>query len=73
MAKVIKSMSVNIVSEEGATVARCLVNYEVAQVGDEDLKKSANLEIPLAGQDLTNIQAVFDAALALAESAEGIV
>ena len=73
MAKVIKSLQINIASEDGVAVARCAVGYEAASLDDASLKKLANLELPLEAPDLANIQAVFDAALALAEAAEGIV
>jgi hypothetical protein len=73
MAKVIKNMQINIVSEDGEAMARCVVSYEVASSDDASLKKATWVELPLSGQVLADTQAVFDAALALAESTEGIV
>jgi hypothetical protein len=73
MAKVIRNMQINITSEDGVAPARCMINYMAGHTDDVSLRKDAWVELPLAGADLTNVQAVFDAALALAESTEGIV
>lgn len=72
MSKVIKNLCLNVISENGSTVTRNVVSYEVASSTDETLKKSNTIEITFTGDNVTKLQDLFAACIAEVNTTEGI-
>lgn len=70
MPKVIKSVRINVISDDASAVSGCSLQYEVAHSDDETLQKSCVIELPL---NLTDAQNLVNYAVSAAEDEEGIV